>query len=110
MDAITLTVGNEPAALPVLQAASTAFLRAAGAEEALCGRIGLVLDEVFTNILEHGYPPDRRERVQAALDVEDGVLTLTLRFQGIPFDVDALRRCAEAAPEDMLADGGRGLG
>ncbi len=55
MEPVTFTVANELAVLPVLQAAATAFVRAAG--EASSYEIELVLEEIFVNVLEHGYLP-----------------------------------------------------
>jgi serine/threonine-protein kinase RsbW len=110
VNSISLTVDNELAALPVLQATTNAFLQAVGAEDGLSSRIELVLDEVFTNILDHSYLPGQRERVHLTVGIENGFLTLTLRFKGIPFDIDYLRQCADIAQTDMIDEGGRGLG
>jgi serine/threonine-protein kinase RsbW len=101
-------VSNELAALSVLQAAAGAFLRSAEADNRLSRRIELVLEEVFTNILEHNYLPGQRERVHTTLGIENGVLAVTIRFKGIPFDVDYLRSCADNG--DMIDACGRGIG
>jgi len=45
-----------------------------------------------------------------ALAIHDDVLELLIRFQGIPFDIDYLRRCEQAGLPEMVDSGGRGLG
>lgn len=109
MDPLILTIGNELAALPVLQASANAFLRASGGDDSLSYRIELVLDEVFTNILDQSYLPGQRERVQTTMRVENGFLIITMRFKGIPFDVDNLQQRVHDDPTDMLEHGGRGI-
>ena len=110
MEPITLTVANELAALPVLQAVAAAFLRAAGAENSLYCQIELVLEEIFTNILDHEYLPGQREQIHLTLGIDGRNLALTMRFKGIPFDVDYLQQCAESDPKDMPGDDLQGIG
>jgi anti-sigma regulatory factor (Ser/Thr protein kinase) len=110
MEPVTFTVANELAVLPVLQAAAAAFVRAAGAEEASSYEIELVLEEIFTNILEHGYLPGQRECIQLTLGIERQFLVVSMRFRGIPFDVDYLQRCVEFHSEDMLNGSIQGIG
>jgi|GEM_PF-3642925 len=64
MEPITLVIENDTEALTVLQAAVAAFLLAAGAKEVFYPKIGLVLEEMFTNIVHHGHFPGRRESIQ----------------------------------------------
>ena len=110
MESLSLTIANELTALSVLQAATTAFIRAVGGEDNLAGQIELVVEEIFTNILKHGYLPGQRERIELALEINGQFLDLTIRFKGIPFDIDYLRQCEQANLEDMLNDGGHGIG
>ena len=110
MESVTLTIANELAALPVLQAAATAFIRALGDEGRLADQIELVLEEIFTNIIEHVYLPGQRERIELALGSDEENLSVTLRFKGIPFDIDYLRQCGQTDVEGMLKDGGHGIG
>ena len=110
MESVTLKIGNELAALPVLQAAATAFIRALGDEGRLADQIELVLEEIFTNIIEHVYLPGQRERIELALGSDEENLNVTMRFKGIPFDIDYLRQCEQANLKDILKDGGHGIG
>ncbi|GEM_PF-2488816 len=45
-----ITIANELSALSVLQAATTAFIRAVGGEDHLAGQFELVLEEMFTKM------------------------------------------------------------
>lgn len=110
MDTIVITVGNELAALPVLQAAIMAYLGIVGAGDRFSRRVEVVIDEVFTNILEHNYLPGQHERVHLTIGIQNGFLALTMRFKGIPIDVDYLREFAENESQGMIANGGRGIG
>jgi len=110
MQSVTLSTDNDLAALPVLQATARAFVRAIGEEDLLAGQIELVLEELFTNIIEHAYLPGQRERIELTLGAEGEFLDLTMRFRGIPFDSDYLRQYEQADLADMLEGGGRGIG
>ncbi|MBF0551984.1 MAG: ATP-binding protein [Deltaproteobacteria bacterium] len=110
MEPVTFTVANELAVLPVLQAATAAFVRAAGAEETTSYEIELMLEEIFINILEHGYLSGQRECIQLTLGIEGQFLVVSMRFRGIPFDIDYLQRCVESHPKDMLNGSIHGIG
>ena len=110
MEPITLAIANELAALPVLQAAALAFVRAAVAEDSFSDQIELVLEEIFTNILDHGYLPGQRERIELTLGIDGQFFALTMRFKGIPFDIEYLKQCEEVSLKDMLHNDGSGLG
>ncbi|MBP7053997.1 MAG: ATP-binding protein, partial [Phycisphaerae bacterium] len=107
---MTLLVANDLAALPVLQAASTALVRAVDDSSSDAREIELVIEELFTNILKYEYLPGQRESIRVSFEVKDQVFDLRIRFKGVPFDVDDLRRCRYCAPSDLVGDEGRGLG
>ncbi|HOH73138.1 MAG TPA: ATP-binding protein, partial [Syntrophales bacterium] len=110
MESITLTIANEREAIPVLQAAAAVYVGAAGADSDIARQTELVIEEIFTNIIQHEYRPGQREKISVALAMVDDVLELLIRFQGIPFDIDYLRQCEQASLPEMVASGGRGLG
>jgi anti-sigma regulatory factor (Ser/Thr protein kinase)/predicted N-acetyltransferase YhbS len=110
MEPFTISIANELSALSVLQAATTAFIRAVGGEDRLADQIELVLEEIFTNILKYGYLPGQRERIELTLGIDGELLGITMRFKGIPLDIDYLRQCEQANVEDMFNDGCHGIG
>ena len=51
-----------------------------------CLRLTLVLEELFTNTVEHGYGGDTEEPVQIACDVEPGRVAVTYEDGAPQFD------------------------
>ncbi len=111
MEPITLTIPNELTAVPVMQAAAAAYCRADGVEEGAIVQTELVIEEVLAAILEHEYLPGQKARISLTLSLSYDVLTLLVRFQGIPLDVEQLLRWEKASPLEIIAagDGGRNL-
>lgn len=110
MESITLTITNELAAIPVLQAAMAVFVRTAGADDNMVHQTELVIEEIVTNIIQYEYLPSQRETINLTLLMQEGVLELLIRFQGIPFDVDYLRKCEKASLSEIINSGGHGMG
>jgi CheY-like chemotaxis protein len=83
---LTLTCLASLQNLPALNAlAGTACSRArAGEEDALAVR--LAVEEVFSNIVHHGYPPGQPGPVTVAFVVEPGGLRITIEDEAAPFD------------------------
>jgi len=46
----------------------------------------LVIEEIATNIVKYGYPPDQPGVIQLQCLYEDGTLRVIMRDQGCPFD------------------------
>jgi anti-sigma regulatory factor (Ser/Thr protein kinase) len=86
------------------QAATAAFVRAAGAENSVAEQMELVLEEILTNVIEHGYLPGQRERIDLTLGIDGQFFVLTMRFKGIPFDIDYLRQCERANLKNVLQE------
>lgn len=110
MQPVRLTVANELAALPVAQAAVNAFVRAAGAGEAVTAQLELVVEEIVTNIIKFEYLPGQLEWIALELGVVASGFELTLRFKGIPFDIGYLQRCEQVSLTDILSGEARGIG
>ncbi len=108
MEPITLTIANELGAVPVVQAATAAYCRAGGVGEKDVVQTELVIEEVLAAILEHEYLPGQKAQISLTLSLSDGVLTLMIRFQGIPLDVKQLLRWEKASPLEIIAEEGDG--
>ena len=52
MEPLTITIANELTALPVLQAATGAFVQAAGDKSSVARQMELVVEEIITNIIK----------------------------------------------------------
>jgi anti-sigma regulatory factor (Ser/Thr protein kinase) len=78
-----------------------AWLRAAllaHASEPVLHDLALVLEEVLTNVIRHGYGAEQEGRIDLSAEVHDGRLRLEVRDRARPFD--PLR----ATPPDLEAD------
>jgi len=110
MESLSLTIANERDALPVLQAAASAYIRAVGGEDKFVFQMELTLEEAFTNILDHHYLPGKKEFITLILKKVSHVLDMTLKFKGIPFDVAYLKQCEQTSLRDMINADGHGMG
>ena len=110
MQPVSLTIANELAALPVVQATVNAFVRTAGAEEAVAAQLELVVEEIVTNIIKFEYLPGQLEWIALELGIVESRFQLTLRFKGIPFDIGYLHRCEQVSMTDILTGEARGIG
>ena len=78
-----------------------AWLRAeipAYASEPVRHDLALVLEEVLTNVIRHGYGPGAEGRIVLSAEIDHGRLRLEVRDQARPFDPFS------AAPPDLEAD------
>jgi serine/threonine-protein kinase RsbW len=48
--------------------------------------INLALDELFTNIISYGFNDRSEHAIQVCIAADDGMLTITVEDDGIPFD------------------------
>ncbi len=110
MQTITLSIVNELAALPVLQAAAVAYCQALGTGLTFARQTELVLEEIITNIIKFEYLPGHREQIELALACENGQLVLTISFRGIPFDVTFLQQCEQVCLDQIVSGESRGIG
>lgn len=87
-------------------AAARLFAQAAGVGPKTKARLAIIVEELVTNIFEHGSPsPDRS--VELWLTKAAGDIELTLADNGSFFDPRSFRAPADAVPE---RGGGAGLG
>lgn len=103
MKPVTITISNELESIPVLQSAVSAFVQAIGAEMSIARQMELVVRELVANIIRFEYLPGQQENVDLDLALEDGQIVLTIRFKGIPFDIEFLRQCEQMHLEDVVS-------
>lgn len=84
------------------------WARKAGLPEVLILRLVLVIEELFTNTIKHGYCRESNRPVRISLGRRDDVAHLDYRDQGPPFDPIHTTPCI---PEDIPPSqvGGMGL-
>jgi serine/threonine-protein kinase RsbW len=82
-----ITLASEHAELARLEAFVDAFAQASRLPEDERRRLLLILEELFTNVVEHGYAPGSAAgRVSIALGLDDGRLLIDFVDDGRPFD------------------------
>jgi serine/threonine-protein kinase RsbW len=83
----SITLVSERAELTRLAAFADAFARGRGLPDDERVRLLLILEELFTNVVAHGYPPDAAAgTVAVALGWRDGRLIIDFSDDGRPFD------------------------
>lgn len=82
-----LSLRNEIAELPRLLEVATDFARDAGLSNQELSRLLVIIDELFSNIVLHGYDrPDARGEVAISLSCEDGLLEMEIVDDGRAFN------------------------
>ncbi len=81
----------------------------AGLDELATCRCQLAVDEACTNVIEHGYQGENRGKIEIACRPGDGVLTITIRDQAPPFDLDSVPPPDLSASLEDLEVGGLGV-
>lgn len=99
-----------PSRLEVLESLVDEAERFFGAyvtDEDVLYRLVLLSSEAATNAIEHGNKLDPALHVHVHFAVQDAVATITVEDEGRGFDPASVRD--PMAPENLLADRGRGL-
>jgi serine/threonine-protein kinase RsbW len=92
-----------------VRALAETFGMAVGADHDATLRVVLVLEELFTNTVTHGYPADAEGPIWVALaGQEGGAIEVTYEDAGLAFDPFAGAPAPARAPEEQ-APGGLGL-
>ena len=86
MGKIAFELTNELTELDTLCQRVTQFCQTAGIPEKEQFQINLALDELFTNIISHGFPDDREHRVAFTVELRDAEVRLTIEDDGVPFN------------------------
>ena len=104
-----LTLCNDAQTLSILTAGVDAFARAARLSAACRGDLDLVLEELVTNIVTHGYGPDRQDCIYAAMRQRGVVVEVTLCDRAPAFDPLARSTAVIPATLDAAPVGGVGI-
>lgn len=98
-ESLDLVLKNDMGELDRLLSAAEEFCEGLGASPKLAYQVGLVLDELFTNIVSYGFDDGQAHDIRVRLWAEDGTLFAELSDDGRPFDP-----LSEAAEPDLDAD------
>jgi anti-sigma regulatory factor (Ser/Thr protein kinase) len=91
-----------------VRALAESFGTTAGVDRDTTLRVVLVLEELFTNTVTHGYPGDAEGPVWVTLEGQRGVIVITYEDEALPFDPLAHAPPPSLAAEEQ-APGGLGI-
>ena len=70
---------------------------------------GVALEEVFVNIVHHAYPDNGEHTICVDLNVQDGIVTMTVEDDGVSFDPLGAPRADTTSTLDERPIGGLGI-
>jgi anti-sigma regulatory factor (Ser/Thr protein kinase) len=100
---------NVPSELAILCRNLEKFGASLGLTKKCIFQLNLALDELFTNIITHGYTDGADHWIEIAISHEDGILVIRIEDTGVPFDPDMIK---SPDPVDRIEDckiGGLGM-
>ena len=107
---VSINLRNEASELIRLEAFADAFARDRGLADEERGRLLIILEELFTNVVAHGYEGEvEAESVAVALDWRRGRLTINFVDDGPPFDPLAHSAPDLDVPAEQRPIGGLGI-
>lgn len=86
MGTISFALKNSLSELDALCDHLGQFCQSCGVPKRQTFEINLALDELFTNIISHGFPDEDEHQVQVTCAKEEGLLKITIEDDGIPFN------------------------
>ena len=107
---LSVTVGNRLEELAQLYDALEEFADRAHLPQPTRRALLLVVEELFTNVIHHGYDPGTVDKIALSMRLQAGLVELTIRDSGRPFD--ASRTPSHPDDEltlDQMPVGGLGL-
>ena len=108
-DSLSLTLLNEPSAVPRAAEQVEAFCRDRNIPGPIAYKFNLALDETLTNAISHAFADGGHHRIDVLVESRDGYLTATVSDDGVPFDPLAQPPPDVHAPVEDRKIGGLGI-
>jgi anti-sigma regulatory factor (Ser/Thr protein kinase) len=86
MDNLRLSLRNRVDELRRLSESASAYLRPFELGEELEADVTLALEELFINIVRHGYPDGGEHSIHVEINVGGSAITMTVEDKGLPFN------------------------
>jgi serine/threonine-protein kinase RsbW len=100
---------NDPSELNTLVKKLENFCLQLGLSTRCQCEVDLVLEELFTNIVSHGYADDDEHWIEITISHENGMLVMRIVDDGIPFNPVEFEATGLDAPLDERGVGGLGV-
>jgi len=105
----SFTLKNDIAELKILCQQLESIGGALGLPQRFVFEINLALDELFTNIISYGFDDRSEHAIQVCIAADDGMLTITVEDDGIPFNPIARAEPRMPATIEDCTIGGLGI-
>lgn len=106
----TFIVSNQLEEIPLLAEKIDAFALVQNIDPKVIFQVNLVIDELLTNVISYGYPPNEIHQIEITLDLREHQLMVTIVDDGAPFNpiLEAPQVQLDASVEERKV-GGLGL-
>jgi len=109
-DVDTVIVRNDLADLPAVYAALEGFAETAGLSDDVRRTLLLVVEELFSNTVTHGYPEGGTDEIEVSAALGPGHVELTMADRAQPFDNGVVPAGPDRSESlEEMAIGGLGL-
>lgn len=105
----SFTLKNDLAELKILCQQLESIGGALGLPQRFLFEINLALDELFTNIISYGFNDHSEHAIQVCIAADNGMLTITVEDDGIPFNPIARAEPRMPATIEDCTIGGLGI-
>ena len=106
---LSLTLRNDRSEISRLVDRIEAFGVEAGLLPDVTFRLTLALDEIVSNVIRHAFDDGAQHPIEVRLDVTNGMVTATVKDDGVPFDPREAPAPALDAPLEQRQAGGLGM-
>jgi len=106
---LSATIYNQSNELPHLRHIVEAFLPPQQIKKKIRYAIDLILEEVITNVIDHGYEDRQQHEITVRLQVDKGQVAIRVEDDGKPFNPLAAPRLNTKNPSLERLEGGLGI-
>lgn len=106
---LALTLENDISEISRMADKFCVWGESAGIPENVIGELGVVLDDLTSNIILYGFPDGGRHSINISLKIEGKSLSGVITDDGVPFNPLSLKSPDISAPIDERKIGGLGI-
>ncbi|MBT8220102.1 MAG: ATP-binding protein [Bacteroidia bacterium] len=104
-----ITIKNSISEINFVHKCFTYFAKSKTENESAIQKLCIVIDEVLTNIITHGYADQGEHQIDITCEVGDDSLVLTFRDDGVPFNPLEMENLPPNKEVDSAELGGLGI-
>ena len=106
---LSITLKNRLADLDKIKAVVLKLSDAIDCTRRKLKEIDLILEELFANVVHHGFKDNREHDIDISLSCDDGILEIRMEDDGDPFDITASPAPDTRCALDKRSIGGLGI-